>query len=71
MQRARIRRRRRLALAVLIGLAGVAFAFGAALGNGDPRRPSVASTLPLRQLVGERLLTGVCGRRSAAGRSPE
>jgi beta-N-acetylhexosaminidase len=57
-------RRRRIALGVLGGLAAAAFALGAALGDGGtPRaaRRTVAETLPLRQLAGERLLAGVEG----------
>lgn len=60
-RRARVRRRRRLAFAVLVGLAAGAFALGAALGDGRAPRISVASTLPLREQVGERLLTGMTG----------
>jgi beta-N-acetylhexosaminidase len=70
-----VRRRRGLAFAVLIGLAAGAFALGAALGDSrPPARVTVASTLPLRQLVGERLLTGLAGTgvsaklRAAIGR---
>jgi beta-N-acetylhexosaminidase len=59
-RRARIRRRR-LALAALIALCAGAFALGAALGDGRAPRITVASTLPLRQLAGERLLTGMTG----------
>jgi beta-N-acetylhexosaminidase len=57
-----MRRRRRIALGVLIGLAAGAFAFGAALGDdGAAPSPSVVSQLPLPQLAGERLLAGVSG----------
>jgi beta-N-acetylhexosaminidase len=56
------RRRRRLALGVLAGLAAGAFAFGAALGDGTPpTRIEVASTLPPKQLAGERLVVGLAG----------
>ncbi len=63
MERARIRRRRVVALGVLVGLAAAAFAFGAALGDGSPPppEPAVASTLPPRQLAGERVLASVRG----------
>ena len=54
-------RRRRIALAVLIGAALGAVALGAALGDGRAPRVSVASTLPLRQLAGERLVTAMTG----------
>lgn len=56
-------RRRRLALGTLVGLAAGAFALGAALGDGQPPRPEVASTLPLPQLAGERIVAGVRGTR--------
>jgi beta-N-acetylhexosaminidase len=64
MERARTRRRRRLALGLLAGLAAGAFALGAAMGDGSSpaRAPRpVASTLPLRQLAGERVLAGLEG----------
>lgn len=63
MERSR-RRRRRLALALLAGLALGAFALGATVGESPPPlapRPSVASTLPPPQLAGERLLVGIAG----------
>jgi beta-N-acetylhexosaminidase len=59
-----VRRRRGIALAVLVGLAAAAFAIGAALGDGSAPKadePSVASTLPLGQLAGERLIASVPG----------
>jgi beta-N-acetylhexosaminidase len=57
-----VRRRRRLALAILAGLAAGAFALGAALGD-EPAQPtpSVAETLPSRLLAGERIVTGMKG----------
>lgn len=61
MGRARARRRRRLALGVLAGLAAGSFALGAALGNGSTPRPTVAETLPLPQLAGQRIVVGVTG----------
>jgi beta-N-acetylhexosaminidase len=62
MQRARTRRRRRLALAVLAIAAAAAFALGMATGKSTPSpSPSAASTLPLRQLAGERVLAGLEG----------
>ncbi|MGV1047313.1 MAG: glycoside hydrolase family 3 N-terminal domain-containing protein [Solirubrobacterales bacterium] len=60
-RRARVRRRRRIALVALIGVAAGAFALGAALGDGRAPRITVASTLSLRQLAGERLVTGLAG----------
>ena len=62
MERAK-RRRRLVVSVVLIAVAGAAFALGARLGEptSPPPQPSVASTLPVPQLVGERLLTGVVG----------
>jgi beta-N-acetylhexosaminidase len=54
-------RRRRLALVALIGLAGAAFALGAALGDGRAPSASTASTLPARQLAGERIVVGLSG----------
>jgi beta-N-acetylhexosaminidase len=53
--------RRRMALAALAGLAAGAFAFGAAMGDGPPPRPSVASTLSIPRLAGERIVTGFEG----------
>jgi beta-N-acetylhexosaminidase len=62
MERAKTRRRRRVALAVLVVLAVGAFALGATMGDGSsPPRPSVASTLPAPQLAGERVLAGLEG----------
>jgi beta-N-acetylhexosaminidase len=64
VRRARARRRG-LALGTLIGLAAGAFVLGASLGAtpGDsaPLRPSVAETLPLPRLAGERIVAGVTG----------
>lgn len=60
-RRAGVRRRRRLALAALVGLAAGAFVLGAALGDGRAPRITAASTLSPRQLAGERLLTGLPG----------
>ena len=55
-------RRRRLAVGVTAGLAIAAFAFGAVLSDrGNAPSPSAASQLSLRQLVGERLVTGFQG----------
>lgn len=64
MARARIRRRRAVALVALLGLAAGAFAIGASLGDGAApreRRPPVASTLPLGRLAGERIVVGLEG----------
>jgi beta-N-acetylhexosaminidase len=56
-------RRRRIAVAAAGGLAVAAFAFGAVLGdhNRPQRRPSAASLLSPRELVGERLVAGFAG----------
>src|SRR3954451_3500820 len=59
------RRRRRLAPALLAGLAIGAFALGARLGESPSPSPapppSVVSTLPARQVAGERLRRGAPG----------
>lgn len=62
-RRARLRRRRWLALASLIGLGVAAFVFGATLGDGraPAPEPEVAETLPVSQLAGERIVVGVEG----------
>ncbi len=53
-------RRRRVAFGVLIGLALAAFALGAALGDEPaPKQVEVASTLPVGQLAGQRLVAGL------------
>ena len=56
-------RRRRVALVALSCLALAAFALGAALGNdpGSEAKADVASTLPLKQLAGERIVVGLSG----------
>lgn len=54
-------RRRRLTLGTLAGLAAGAFALGVALGEGRAPQASVASTLPARQLAGERIVAGLSG----------
>jgi beta-N-acetylhexosaminidase len=58
-----VRRRRRLALGILAGLAAGAFAIGAALGDGnDPKEEiEVAATQAPRQLAGERIVAGLSG----------
>lgn len=56
-------RRRRAALAALIGIAAGAFAFGAALGDGTPPRPSAASRLSAGELAGQRIVLGFAGTR--------
>ncbi len=61
---ARIKRRRRIALAAIGGLAIGAFAFGAALGDGTRSSPSVMERLPLSQLVGQRLVVGFEGTKA-------
>jgi len=61
MKRA-VRRRRLVAFGALAALAVVAFACGASLGDGPQRPgPSVAETLPLEQLAGERIVVGLSG----------
>lgn len=64
MDRPRVRRRRRLALGILAGLALGAFALGAALG--DDRAPKrelteLTATLAPRLLAGERIVAGLQG----------
>lgn len=60
-------RRRRIAAGVVAGSAIAAFAFGAVLSERSspppppPPPPSIASQLPLRRLVGERLVAGFSG----------
>lgn len=66
MERSRTRRRR-LALAVLAGLAAGAFAFGAALGDSPPPRPERASTLSIPRLAGARIVTGLSGTTVSPG----
>jgi beta-N-acetylhexosaminidase len=63
MDRARLRRRRRLALGVLAGLGLGAFALGAALGDGNApqEKIEVAATLAPGQLAGERIVAGLRG----------
>ncbi|HEV2727474.1 MAG TPA: glycoside hydrolase family 3 N-terminal domain-containing protein [Solirubrobacterales bacterium] len=57
-----IKRRRRLAMAILLGLAMAAFALGATLGQGNgPPQPRVAETLPVKQLAGQRIVVGLTG----------
>lgn len=60
MERAKARRRR-LALAVLGGLAIAAFALGTRLGDSAPPREKLAEKLPLQLLAGQRLLVGLSG----------
>jgi len=64
MDRASVRRRRRLALGILAGLAAGAFALGAALGDGrapKPPKAELAVSLAPPQLVGERIVAGLRG----------
>jgi beta-N-acetylhexosaminidase len=63
MDRVRVRRRRRLALGILGGLAAGAFAIGAALGDGNAPKEEieVAATLAPGQLAGERIVAGLSG----------
>ncbi|HEX5989580.1 MAG TPA: glycoside hydrolase family 3 N-terminal domain-containing protein [Solirubrobacterales bacterium] len=63
-----MQRRRRVALAVLALLAIGAFACGATLGDEPaPPQPSVAETLPAKQLAGERIVVGLPGRSISKG----
>jgi beta-N-acetylhexosaminidase len=56
-------RRRRLAVGIVSGIAAAAFAVGCNLGNqtvgGTGAAPTVAETLPARQLAGERVVVGL------------
>lgn len=61
MDRARVRRRKRLALGTLAGLAAGAFALGAALGDNRAPKTAVVATLAPRQLAGERIVAGLHG----------
>jgi beta-N-acetylhexosaminidase len=57
-----------VALAALACLAIGAFACGATLGDeGDPPQPSVAETLPAKQLAGLRIVTGLRGTSISSG----
>jgi beta-N-acetylhexosaminidase len=60
MERA-LRRRRRVALAALAGIAAGAFALGAAMSDGEAPAPDPASELSARQLAGERIVVGLRG----------
>jgi len=67
MERA-VARRRGMALVALACLAIGAFAFGATFGDGAaPPQPSLAETLPLEQLAGERVVVGLNGTSVGAG----
>jgi beta-N-acetylhexosaminidase len=59
-------RRRRIAVALTSGLAIAAFAFGAGLGDGAGTAPGPASSLPVSQLAGQRIVTGFQGREAPA-----
>jgi len=60
--------RRGVALGVLACLAIVAFACGASLGDdGEAPEPSVAETLPTKQLAGLRIVTGLRGTSISPG----
>src|SRR5215207_5038441 len=61
-----VKRRKRIAIAALGGLAAGAFAFGVALGDGTPAEESAASKLTLAQLAGQRLVVGFEGTRPPA-----
>jgi beta-N-acetylhexosaminidase len=56
-----MRRRRRGAVGTLSCLAIVAFAVGALLGNDSAPEPRAAEVLSLKQLAGERIVTGLGG----------
>jgi beta-N-acetylhexosaminidase len=62
----KLKRRRRAAVAALCGLAAGAFAFGVALGDGQPPAPSAASKLTAKQLAGQRLVVGFPGAEPPA-----
>ena len=62
----RLKRRRRAAIAVVCGLAAGAFAFGVALGDGEPPAASAASKLTPKQLAGQRLVVGFPGTEPPA-----
>jgi beta-N-acetylhexosaminidase len=55
-----------MAAGVVCGLAAGAFAFGVALSDRSPPRPSVVSGLPARQLAGQRIVLGFAGTRAPA-----
>lgn len=59
-------RRRRVAAGVVCGLAAGAFAFGVALSDRSPPRPSLVSGLPTGQLAGQRIVLGFTGTRVPA-----
>jgi len=59
-------RRRRIAAGAVCGLAAGAFAFGVALSDRSPPRPSVASGLSAGQLVGQRIVLGFAGTQPPA-----
>jgi beta-N-acetylhexosaminidase len=65
-QRARFVKRRRLTLAALGGFAVGAFALCAALADGPPPPPSVASQLNASQLAGERIVLGFAANEPPA-----
>ncbi|HEX6152707.1 MAG TPA: glycoside hydrolase family 3 N-terminal domain-containing protein, partial [Solirubrobacterales bacterium] len=67
MQRAVVRRRRRLAMVILLGLAMAAFALGATFGQGNGPSPGAAETLPLKQLAGQRIVVGFGGTSISPG----
>jgi len=56
-----VRRRRRGAVGTLSCLALVAFALGVTLGNDQTSEPRPAESLSLKQLAGERIVTGLGG----------
>ncbi|HEU4598482.1 MAG TPA: glycoside hydrolase family 3 N-terminal domain-containing protein [Solirubrobacterales bacterium] len=63
-----VTRRRRVSLAVLVGLAAGAFVCGATLGDGaEGPMPSVAETLSPWHLAGERIVTGLPGTSISPG----
>jgi len=64
---AAIRRRKRAAIVVLAVLAGGAFAFGAALGDGAAGRPKAAERLSAEKLAGQRIVIGFAGTEVPSG----
>ena len=53
-------------MGALAGLAAVAFALGAAMGDEPPPRPSFVSALPPPQLAGQRIVAGFEGKKAPA-----
>jgi beta-N-acetylhexosaminidase len=54
-------------MVILLGLAMAAFALGATFGQGNGATSSVAETLPMRQLAGQRIVVGLSGTSISPG----